>query len=717
MNPMFLSRSAAWLLLAVVVFGSAGLATAQTKTRYSTAELIAENSSLPADGGVITLGLYLEPDAGWHTYWANPGDAGKGLSIDWKLPEGFEARKFVFPIPTLLPLGELNTYGYEAPILVLIELSVPAGLPIEERFELGGRARWVVCDDEICVPDRARVSVALSVGEGGRNANTAHRFDAARSKIPKKVEWPAQFSVDGNKVGFQIAPADVREGFDGAYLFVVSPDLVAYDQQTVRVTDKGLFFEMDAAGTVDGSDGVGAVLTYRDAAGETQAVELELTKTTTPLGAASNATGSTTATTLSFATAALFAFLGGVILNLMPCVFPILSMKALSLVTMGGDGRRLVRQSGLIYTLGILVAFSVVAAVMLVLRSAGEAVGWGFQMQNPSIVVGLGLLMVAIGMNLLGAFEFGTSVVNVGQGLVNGGERRAAFFTGLLAVVVATPCMAPFMASALGYALTQPAAISFTVFLSLGFGLAFPYLALSLAPSLNRFMPKPGAWMATFKQVLAFPMFVTALWLFWIVGQQLGATSMFIGLLAAIALAFTLWAYGNGRRSGRKTAWYGSAAIGLLAGVFAVLQVEASRVVERQNGDSSAGTLGGLQLENFEPTLVTQYVADGQPTFVYFTADWCISCKANERVALATDEVADAFAARGITVVEGDWTREDSAITEWLAYYDRVGVPLYLYYPTGSSLESAAILPQILTPRIVIDAIDAADKKVLTGVP
>ena len=696
------------LALAALALGLALTAdAAPQKTQYSTVDLIAEQASLPADGGTITVGLYLKPDPTWHAYWINPGDAGKEPTLSWKLPDGFDVGEFVFPAPHLLPFGELNTYGFEEPILLLADVVVPAGLPADEPVTIGGKASWVVCDDKVCVPERASVSLSLPVGDGADDAAVAEQFSAARAKVPASVDWPAQFSVSGDKVTIEIAAAE-SPSLDGAYLFIESRKLVKYGSQIAGATRAGVSFAMDAGRRFEEVETTGAVLSFVDAAGESRNVALQLMRSDAPLAAASN--GSTGgAGGLSFFKAVVFAFLGGIILNLMPCVFPILSMKALSLVQMGAQDQRAARESGVIYTIGILVAFAAIAIVMLVLREAGDAVGWGFQMQNPLIVVGLGLLMVAVGLNLFGVFEIGTRIMGVGQGLTEGGERKAAFFTGLLAVVVATPCMAPFMAAALGYALTQPVVTSLSVFLSLGFGLAFPYLVLSFVPAIGRVLPKPGAWMETLKHVLAFPMFLTALWLFWIVGQQLGATSMFVALLAAVAAAFALWAYGKGMLSQTKVRWYATALVGVVATVYAFTQVEEYRVVHRAADDHSAGMLGGLELEHFDPQRVQQYIADGQPTFVYFTADWCISCKANEKVALSTDEVADAFNARGIKVVEGDWTTEDPVITEWLERYGRAGVPLYLYFPTGSSLDTVTILPQILTPGIVVDAIVEAD--------
>ena len=689
-------------VLAVSAPGAAPL-----KTRYTTVDLIAEQASIPADGGVVTLGFHIEPDPTWHAYWSNPGDAGKGPSLEWILPDGFTVGEFAFPPPHVLPFSDLNTYAYEEAILLLADLQVPPGLKTGDTVSILGRASWVVCDDRICVPDRAGLSLRLKVGDGGINDNVASRFVAARARIPESVSWPASYTVADNKVEFTIAPADIREGFDSAYLFVNSRNLVKYGTQSFELTETGLHFVMDAApGQLDSR--TEAILTWKNTDGVSSAAALNFSQAAAP-AVATRTVVNPASGTMGFLRAAIFAFIGGVILNLMPCVFPILGMKSLSLAELGGRDRSAARESGVIYTIGILVAFAITAGILLALRSAGEAAGWGFQMQNPLIVIGLGLLMVAVGMNLFGTFEFGTRIVGAGQGLTGGSERRKAFFTGLLAVVVATPCMAPFMAAALGYALTQPATTAVAVFLLLGLGLALPYLALSFVPALGRMLPKPGKWMETFKCFLAFPMMVTALWLFWILGRQLGATSMFVGLLSATALAFALWAYGGGQRAARKAGWHAAVAAGVLMCVYMATQVEAKKAMPRVAGEAPAGKLGGLDLERFDPNTVRGYIADGQPTFVYFTADWCISCKVNERVALSTDRVAQAFNSRGIKVIEGDWTTEDPAITEWLEMYGRAGVPLYLYFPSGSSLETATILPQILTSGIVVDSIARAD--------
>ena len=711
-------------LAAVSALASAqAAAAAAVETRYSAVALLAEHASLPRDGGAVTVGLHLEPDPGWHAYWINPGDAGLPVTLRWTLPEGFAAAEPRYPTPHVIPFGDLVTYGFDEAILLLTELTVPAGLS-EGDVELAVKARWVVCDDELCVPEQANLSLTLPVGDGAPDAAQAERFANARSKLPRPVDWPARFEHDGDEARVAVQTPTGAGGMSDPYLFVARKHTVRYERQAASFAPRGVVFSMAAGIRADKADAFGAVLAFKDDDGAAQAVWLDVAAGEglsalvagggTAAGAGTIAAGdgggatvstSTTAGTLSLGLALLFAFLGGVILNLMPCVFPILSMKALSLANTGGD-RRTAREGGLLYTAGILVAFAAVGALLLGLRAAGSQVGWGFQLQSPTVNLVLALLLLAIALNLAGVFEIGARLAGVGGGLASGGERRAAFFTGLLAVVVATPCTAPFMAGALGYALTQPPAVALAVFLLLGLGLAFPYLVLSWVPAVARALPRPGPWMATFRNILAFPMFATAVWLFWVIGNQLGVDAMAVGLLAALAFGFALWAFGRVFGNARPWVWRGAAAAGL---VLAVATGWKMHDFQPSAAGDHAGRLGQLELEPFTPARVTGYLAEGQPLFLYFTADWCVSCKVNERVALASDAVGEAFRKRGVKVVEGDWTNEDAVITEWLHRYGRVGVPLYLYFPSGSSLETATVLPQILVPDVVIDAVDAAD--------
>lgn len=710
-----LTRSFARIVpfLVVGAFALDGSARAEpVRTNYSTVDLVSEQASLPVDGGTVTVGLYIAPNPTWHAYWINPGDAGLPATVRWNLPDGFLASELQFPAPHVIPFGEMVTYGFEEPILLLADIAVSPG-QAGDTVDLQGEARWVVCDDELCVPEKASLSLTIGFGDGEADPSRAESFAAARAKLPEAVDWPAYFERDGESLRVSVRTPDSIAEMRDPYLFVEPRYVVKYAQQSASFSPGGLVVSMDAGRKADEATEFPAVLRFADGNGGEQFAQVDVQPATeVPPLAGGGATAPASASFLgdmSLPLALLFAFIGGVILNLMPCVFPVLSMKALSLVRMGYTDRRETQQSGLLYTAGILVAFAVVGGVLVILREAGQAVGWGMQMQFPLVNLGLALLMVAIALNLLGVFEFGVRAAGIGQSLTAGGERKAAFFTGLLAVVVATPCTAPFMAGALGYALVQPPAVALGIFLALGLGLAAPYLLISFVPALGSIMPRPGPWMATFRSVLAFPMLGWAVWLFWILGKQLGASSMAVGLLAAVFLAFALWAYGRVFASPHPWPWRGVAAVALIVTIVAGANVERYRMDLTAPADGQTGTLGELAVERFTPERVADYVESGQPVFVYFTADWCVNCKVNERVALASAAVGEAFEERGIKVLEGDWTNQDPVITEWLARYDRVGVPLYLYFPKGTSVAEAAVLPQILFPDIVIDAIDAAD--------
>lgn len=716
---MFHSKLLSWMLLvapALLIF-TAALDAAPQKTRHSTVDLISEYSTLPANGGLIALGLYLEPDPNWHAYWINPGDAGKAPSVSWSLPDGFDAGEPQFPTPYVVPYGDLITYGYDEAMLLIVEVSIPPGLKFGSEYEIAAKVSWVVCDDQLCVPERSDLSLTLSVDDGRGNRDRLKQFARARSKIPQAVDWLAQFQITDEKVIVEVDTEESPDNYADAYLFIESKQLVRYETQNLELARNAIVFSMAAAPWADRVDRTRAILTYSDMDGASQSVALTVSKgdassplvsTTTPV----STTGFSLVSPQSIGAAIIAAFLGGIILNLMPCVFPILSIKALSLVNMSQAERDLARQSGIMYVAGILVAFAIIGIFLLSVRAAGNVVGWGFQLQSPVVNVGLALLMVAIGLNLLGVYEFGTRLMGAGQGLTVGHERRSSFFVGLLAVVVATPCTTPFMAPALGWALTQSAAIAMLAILALGLGLAFPYALVSFVPAFGRIMPKPGPWMQNFRQILAFPMIVTALWLFWIVGRQLGVTSMTLALLAGIAIAFSLWAYGRSAGSNMKVVWCTIAVVGLVACAIIVANITKYKDLSGQVNGISAGTLGESEVERFNSDRVLNYITEGQPIFVYFTADWCVTCKVNERVALASEVVTKAFNENGIKVVEGDWTTEDPEITAWLKKYDRIGVPLYLYFPPGSSLETATVLPQILLPGLVVRAVVEADASI-----
>jgi thiol:disulfide interchange protein len=412
---------------------------------------------------------------------------------------------------------------------------------------------------------------------------------------------------------------------------------------------------------------------------------------------------------LVLASAMLLALLGGVILNLMPCVFPVLSIKALALIKHARHEPRQTKLHGLAYTLGILASFLLLGTILIALKAGGAEIGWGFQFQSPLFVLAVAYLMFTVGLSLSGVFSIGSSVAGVGSSLAGRSGYSGSFFTGVLATIVATPCTAPFMGAAVGFALSQPPVVLLMVFLSLGLGLALPYLLLSNWPSLQRRLPKPGVWMDRLKQGMAFPMYAAAVWLVWVLAQQSGINSIVVALGGMVAIAFAAWLY-EATKYSEKTAQRTGLGFSVLllsaalfGGYFGVEEAPASAVAA-ETADS--------HWEPYTPARLKELRSAGKPIFLNFTAAWCISCLVNEKVALSQDAVIDAFARGGITYLKGDWTNRDPEITRILAEFGRSGVPLYLYYPAGVST-SPVILPQILTPEIVTQAVAASADPVL----
>lgn len=677
-------------------------------TNYAKAALVAEYSAVSEDAEYIELGVLLSPNKGWHAYWSNPGDVGKGIDIQWQLPEGFEASSPRLPTPHVIPFMGLNTYGYEGEVLVTSHITLPEGLVRGAVIPVSAVVSWVVCDDKTCVPESTELSLELNVGPVSERHPTFAKHEAEFAEV---TNIKAAYQVKGDQVHIQMALGEHLAEISNPYLFVESRHLVTYSQQTIAFTPQMLTVVMDAASGAENVASSPAILSFEQN-GEHQSIALQLES-----GAISvEATHSRSFSVFEMLAAVLAAFIGGLILNLMPCVFPVLSLKVLSLSKhAASDDSRAIRQSGHYYTLGVVCTFTTVALILVALRSAGQALGWGFQMQSPGIVLLLAMLMLAISLNLFGVFEMGTRMTGAGQSLVNGGERRTAFFTGLLAVVVATPCTAPFMASSLAYALSQPVIVAMAIFISLGFGLAFPYLLLCYLPKLSEKLPQPGPWMEVMKKLLAFPMLAAAVWLIWVLGQQLGVSAMAMGLVTALMLSMSLWMFGQSRFSSSKRIWQWCYLVALIATIVSGSQTLVVNSVSVASKGSE--TLGSLEITPFDPTQLANDVDHNQPVFLYFTADWCISCKVNERVALATDSLAEAFKNRGIKVMKADWTSQDPEITEWLAKYDRIGVPLYLYFPRGATLAQAVSLPQLLTTDVVINEIDHAEKQQATAKP
>jgi thiol:disulfide interchange protein len=667
--------------------------------------LLAEDTAF-VPGRTQWLALKIEHDPHWHTYWLNPGDSGLPTRIAWTLPEGFQAGAIAWPWPSRLPIGPLVNFGYEGETWLLTPVQVPATLAADvDEVEVAAKVDYLVCLEE-CIPGSAQLRLSLPVS-------------AQAEAVPGHVQGFAQARLRLPATGAGFA-GEVREHGDALELRLTGPLPATFElfaeAQSVFATAGFAGWQRDGEAWVarhprnESYDGLPASIdmVLVDTASEpprshafavtaTAAASTAVARPDAPGASGDGAAGDGPAPT-TLLLALLLAFAGGVILNLMPCVFPILSMKALTLAQAGNDGTRARREAWL-YTAGVLASFAVIGGLLLLLRGAGAQIGWGFQLQSPWLIAALAWLMVLLGLSLSGALTLGSGWMNLGQRLTHGGGDRAAFFTGVLACVVAAPCTAPFMGTALGYALTQPAPVALAVFLMLGLGLAAPMALLALVPALARRLPRPGAWMETFKQVLAFPLYLTAVWLFWVLGRQTGVDGLAVALIGLVLLVFAAWLR-------QHAGWRGGGrALRAMALAVAVLAVLALALPQRF-APASAVADGSAGAEAWSAQRLAQLRDEGTPVLVNMTAAWCITCLANERLALSSADFAQRLERHGIAYLKGDWTRHDEAITNYLRQFDRAGVPLYVLYPRGGG--APELLPQLLTSGAVLAALDRA---------
>ena len=626
-------------------------------------------SAAPRAGSTVTLTIAATPDKGWHGYWKNGGDAGLPTEAHWTLPTGVTAGGLRYPVPGRLKIAGLMNYVYERPFALLVDLSVPAGLTAGTALPVSVKLDYLVCTDTICVPESQTLSTRLTIGDGAIDPSVRAEFDRWRAALPKPLGGEGVIETRGKTVRIAV-PLPAAVAVKDAYFFPDRSGIIdhAADQALARQGDQAILTIPAAAVPTPGP--VSGVLSIGEGKG------LAFTAKPGAIAGAADTSKGFGAIALAF----LGAVLGGLLLNIMPCVFPILSLKALSLARGGGDERH-ARTEALAYTAGVVLVCVGLGVILLALRAGGQSAGWAFQLQDPRIILVLLLLVTAIALNLAGLFHL--PAFAAGDDLARQGGARGAFFTGALAAFVATPCTGPFLGFALGAALVLPAWAALAVFAGLGLGLALPFLALGFIPALRRLLPKPGPWMARFQRLLAAPMLLTALGLAWVLGRQSGVDGMTLGLGAALLLGVALWWLGRRQGGGRIWAPLTLVAVAILAPLPFI-------AVEEPVQAASAGPLGA---EPFSEARLAALRAAG-PVFVNFTADWCLTCKVNERAVLDRAEVAEHFRARGIRVLVGDWTRGDAAISRFLARHGRSGVPLYLYYPRGGEAE---VLPQVLT--------------------
>lgn len=675
---------------------------------HTRAELVSE-AQIIAPGVPFWVGLRLTPEDGWHTYWRNPGDSGLPASIEWTLPDGFSASEIVWPAPQLIPYGPLMDYGYRREVLLLVEITPSKKILAGSRVALGAHARWLICED-ICIPDEAELVLPLSVGSGGAsNADAAPLFAAARAALPAKLPWPATFMVEGGELIIRLSGAAGAMDPQTQSRFVPYQegliDNVAEQPAEVSGADAFMFVKSAAAlpGSVTQSlEGVFLLGLDSEGVGKAYYASLAKAEFAVPARTTNGIPGvSAGVLEISLFSAAIFAFIGGLLLNLMPCVFPILSLKALALIGGTGASASHKRIEGLSYTAGVLASFLVIAGVLLVIRSGGALVGWGFQLQSPFFVSVMAMILFAVGLNLSGFTVIGGRFMDVGGGLAAKPGYVGAFFTGVLATVVATPCTAPFMAPAIGFALGQTSTTALAVFASLGLGMALPFLLISMVPGLGRLLPRPGPWLERFKQFLAFPVYATVIWLVWVLGRQAGVDGAAALLAALLCLPFVVWLWQSAHGARRPAQMFAYGAI--LLAVLVVFGLVRFAGLQQNLGSAEKISESGLIWEPYSDARLASYLAGGEPVFVNFTADWCITCLANEQIALNVVSVRESFEARGIRTLKADWTRRDPEIAQTLARFGRSGVPLYLFYADRDS--PPVILPQILTPGIVREAV------------
>jgi thiol:disulfide interchange protein len=688
---LFLALS---LLIGLLAAGPAPAAPASATADAGHTRVALVASTLePRPGSTVQLGLVMTAAPGWHTYWKNPGDAGIETRADWKLPTGFSVSPFAYPVPETFMVGGIMNHVYKGEAVLVAELKVPQAA--RGDFTIGGRFDWLVCDDSLCVPESATLSLPMRAGEGAPGPDAA-TLEAARAALPLAAAEPGQVAREGGRLRLltPVAAAGIRR----AHFFAAqSGDLLFASPQALSVADGRLMIETDAdPNGPPAPRAVEGVLRLEHADGRVTGIALAATPGPVPPGTPLAAPAGTSASLPAFLPALLAALAGGLLLNLMPCVFPILSLKAMSLAR-AGTSADTARIEGLAYAAGVILACTALGGVAIALASAGAGAGWAFQLQDPRVILFLLLLVLGIGLNFAGLFEMSLGSLS-GRAMARPGPG-GAFSTGLLAAFIATPCTGPFMAGALGAALILPPAAGLAIFAGLGLGLALPFLLIGFVPALRQRLPRPGPWMETFRHILAIPMLLTAVALAWVLGRQAGVNALSFGLVAALLLALGLWWLGLRQRGGRTGA--PAVAVAGLAAIAAPLLLPRLATQAEAAGATAAAAPGdALAAMPFSTEALAQARASGQPLFLYFTADWCVTCKVNERGALASPEVAQAFRAAGIKVMVGDWTRPDPAIATFLASHGRAGIPLYLFYAADGSVRE---LPQLLTPAMLTD--------------
>ena len=686
------------LLCGILLFGMFTMAARAQLSRgqHLSVELVVPEQQL-ARGSAPTAGLHFTLEKGWHIYWVNAGDSGEPPRVRWMLPAGITAEPFQYPAPQRLPLGPLMDFGYENAVTFPVPMHVAASTAMSPAT-LRADVDWLVCR-EVCLPGKATLTVTRPVVAAGTTAQVDAGQQAIVAKgiasLPKPLPAgaSAHFAADGKSYTLAVLTGKKT---NSALFFPLDQTVIANAPlQAAAPLTRGVRLTLVRDATEQGKPAMlnGVVVLPGGAAYRVAATPGVIPPVVLADGHAD----------ASFVQALLLAFGGGLILNLMPCVFPVLFIKGLALVQSSREQRSTMRAHGWVYTLGILVSFWIVVGVLLVLRGLGHTLGWGFQFQSPVFVAVMALFLFFLSLSLAGQFEIGLSLTSAGGGLARKQGYAGSFFTGVLAMVVATPCTAPLMGVAIGYALAHSGAgvVTFAVFTALGLGLATPYLLLAYNPGWTRVLPKPGAWMEVLKQLTSIPIFATVIWLVWLFTQEAGVNAL-LGLLTGFLLLGVAGAL-LGRWPTRRAATIAASLVGLLA---LALPVYAAETLGAPLGAAAAARGYGNDWKPFTPTAVAMYRAEGRPVLVDFTASWCLSCQVNERVVLDRADVQQRLRQSGVVLVKADWTRHDAAIGEALAALGRSGIPAYALYPAAPDA-APRMLPEVLTTGSVYKALDS----------
>jgi thiol:disulfide interchange protein len=655
------------------------------------ATLISEVSSVQ-DEKPFWVAVKLDMKEGWDTYWINPGDAGIPTQIEWNLPKGFTAGEIIWPAPKKFESSSMVGFGYTDSVMLMTKITPPKDFQSGE-VKLGAHVRWLACN-EMCQPGEADLHLTLPKGNGAIDTTTQGDFENARLALPKeltKKEGKVSVQKESDGVVLHFKPEALSDKIEQAQFFPEEQNVFDLSSQSVQIDRGGVTVNLKK-GVEELPGQVKGLLVIQEKGNP----EKTILQVNSAMGvfASSQVGGEIN----GYLGALVLAFLGGIILNVMPCVLPVIALKIFSFVKMGQENRRSIFQHGMIFTMGVLVSFWILSAALLLLRAYGQSVGWGFQLQEPGFVAVMIGLLFLLGLSLLGVFELGASLTSMGEGAKKSSSPYiSSFMSGVLATLVATPCTGPLLGPALGFALTLPTLGAMTIFTGMGLGMASPYLLFAAFPNLVRYLPKPGAWMVIFKQTMGFVMMATVIWLVWVFMAQTSQLALVILLASLLGLSVAAWIFGEWATpvKPKKTRYIATGITALLLAISGYQMLEAAKMVSTQ----SVAVADSGEWQAYNPEKVKELREEGKPVFVDFTAKWCLICQAN-KVVLHSSEVSKAFKKHGVVTMTADWTKKDAEITKQLESLGRTGVPVYVLYPADSS-KKPIILPQTLTNATV----------------